>query len=380
MAVKILSTGGIDPNHVFEKDGRVYRKLIWDDEHPRWEGWITFMFSEVFKALQQLRYVPAHSQPSITEDGVCSMDALRVERIHPVTHVTEWTQRQIAEAILNICRMNLTLELAGSEFRAADCHVGNVTFTHGKPIYLDAGSFIKNGGDMMDSHLKECGKLIGLELSGNLAHSIHELLRYDPKPLSTEWDSYANADADTAAEKELLLRWLKRTDCHTVFDAGANSGEFSRVMAGQDYQVVSADVSEVASDFNRGQARRGNLPITTAFIDLKKFDEPIISIFCYSPWTKRLACDAAVASSLTHHLYRQGMKWQRQAQLWNLIARDWLLIEFVDRTDDCLKTWELDANYTREQFLDSLSSHWEIAEAAELTRQTRSWYLMKRKP
>jgi hypothetical protein len=367
--MKILSVGP-DPNYVVVEKGKMFRKIS-HNMGERWKRFAEFIGSNDFKLLCDSGFIPKHDRP-ITMDGEAF---LPVERIKHFTKATEWTQSQVIEATLLSVRLNIFMQIIESEFRAIDCHLGNVTYLYSKPIYIDIGSFSDVRFDMIKDHLLMDIEYLGLDLTEDLFHNYNLLSNYIPKKKTTEWENYdSSTDVNIpgpnsfSKEEKLIGEWIDKIKPESVFDAGANAGRLSRQIAVKDIDVVSADITESACDRNREAARELGLKITTALLDLSKPGK----------WIERLKCDTALVSSVTHHLFRHGMGWEQQAELWDEIAEKYLLIEFIDRTDVCLGAWELGDDYTYPEFIKSLKN-WVLEAQESPENPERKWCLFRRK-
>ncbi len=223
-----------------------------------------------------------------------------------------------------------------------------------------------------------------LDLGENLRRTIEKL---DWTPAGTEWAEYAHDNsyaADSAeAKREIVSRLLALHPGGTVWDLGANTGEYSRVASGIAALVVAFDIDPAAVERNyrrvRSQHETGILPL------LLDFANP-------SPaqgWahTERLSleergpADVILALALVHHLAigRNLPLASVASYLSRLGAR--LVIEFVPKDDPQVQRLlrhraDVFPEYSAAGFEDAFRRHFRIDGVHPITGTGRSVYLM----
>jgi hypothetical protein len=95
-------------------------------------------------------------------------------------------------------------------------------------------------------------------------------------------------------------------------------------------------------------------------------------------WDKVVASDVVFCSSITHHLYKSGMDWYKQAELWRDIGKKYLIVEMIDSTDKFVKEWNMGGDYTKEKFLQVLEKDWWLLDTKPSDTVGRQWYFLKK--
>lgn len=375
---KVISHGVLDPNVCVEIDGRLYRKIatVRPEDNGRWAKTGEFMRTPECQRLIEEGLLVPRSRVPVQFDGC---DHYEVERIPFFTHLSQWTSKQFAAVIENCCRVNMVLESAGSIFRATDCHYYNVMFRHDQPLYVDFGSFSTTQHNGVRSHIRMSLRSRSWDEAlcpdgKPLEEVIKDVNAFTPLPNPTEWDTYdGRPGPDTVGEvkpntneEKLLSQWIEDANPSSLIDIGGNSGTMARMIAAKGINVLSVDVSEIAANQNWMEARRLKLPITSICDEFQGLSE------CHK-------ADMAFGSSVTHHLIRSGLSFEDQAKKWDTIAERFLMVEFIDPSDKCLKEWGSIPGYTKQDFLDSLSGKWKIMEVTAPNEPERIWFLFVRK-
>ena len=223
-----------------------------------------------------------------------------------------------------------------------------------------------------------------LALLGTLRGAVERL---SWKPAGTQWADYVGAtnysDAAEAAKRALVERYLRRVAPHTVWDLGANTGEYSRVARGVAPLVVAFDVDPAAVERNYRAVRSRN---ETGILPL------VLDLTNPSPangWANRermsLAergpADAVMALALVHHLaIGNNVPLDQVARYFAQLGRA-LVIEFVAKEDSQVQRLlrnraDVFPSYTREGFEQAFGQYFTI-EASERVGDAERWlYLM----
>jgi hypothetical protein len=126
------------------------------------------------------------------------------------------------------------------------------------------------------------------------------------KENATTWGAYHDAYHDESGEPlpsrrfQRVVELLQGCGAESVVELGGNQGAFSELLlkSGQVSRVICTDYDEKAVDVMYGNARRKNLPLTTALVDIMY---PLMNYY-ESPPFERLRCDVVVVLAVTHHL------------------------------------------------------------------------------
>jgi ribosomal protein L11 methylase PrmA len=222
----------------------------------------------------------------------------------------------------------------------------------------------------------------------NLVRSLRsavEGLRWTPA--GTEWAEYTSDNNYSAAaassKRELVTELLQGRDVRTVWDLGANTGDYSRAARAVSEQVVAFDVDPAAVELNYRRVRAadetGVLPL---LMDLTN-PSPALG------WAhgerlsleQRGPADALLALALIHHLaIAHNLPLERIAEFFARLGRT-LVIEFVPKGDSQVQRMlrsrpDIFPCYTREGFEEAFGRRFRIAAAHPVTNSERIIYLM----
>jgi hypothetical protein len=226
------------------------------------------------------------------------------------------------------------------------------------------------------------GTLLGLVRS--LRAGI-ERLKWNPA--GTEWSDYTSDNNYTAAaagsKRELVTDLLRGRGIRTVWDLGANTGEYSRAARAVAERVVAFDVDPAAVERNyrrvRAEDEGGILPL---LMDLTN-PSPALG------WAhrerrsleQRGPADALLALALVHHLaIGHNLPLGRIAEFFARLGRT-LVIEFVPKSDSQVQRMlrsrpDIFPCYTREGFEAAFRTSFEIDAVHPVASSERLLYLM----
>jgi SAM-dependent methyltransferase len=369
-AERVISYGGIDPNIVVERDGQLCRRIVQHSD-GRWAGLDVFIHSPAFRSLMDAGWVVyhdlAHGIPSPLPGGAPAT-------LYPIARIPHfcpprwWTDAQYAAAYALVARINATLSTTAPGWLAADCHADNIAWLNYSPVYADTGSFSCSCPEMARDHFAAALTRLGLAAPASWEGAIRLLDSYAPSYSATEWDAYDPAAlpsgraalTPSTPEHHLLLSWLAPLS-GDLLDLGCNQGKLSRLFAAHGFTVLSADISPACVDACWHTARSLSLPITSVCLDIAREAD-----------VRPLASSIVVASSITHHLFRQGMDWPAQERLFRSLARSDFLIEQIEPADPCIQRWRLPPSYSTSAF-DAAFSAWPRVAEARPEMPTRRW-------
>jgi hypothetical protein len=206
-------------------------------------------------------------------------------------------------------------------------------------------------------------------------------------PAGTEWSDYTSDNNYTAAaagsKRELVTDLLRGRGVRTVWDLGANTGEYSRAARAVAERVVAFDVDPAAVELNyrrvRAEDEGGILPL---LMDLTN-PSPALG------WAhrerhsleQRGPADALLALALVHHLaIGHNLPLGRIAEFFARLGRT-LVIEFVPKSDSQVQRMlrsrpDIFPCYTREGFEAAFRTSFEIDAVHPVAGSERLLYLM----
>ena len=215
--------------------------------------------------------------------------------------------------------------------------------------------------------------------------SVVEGLTWDPG--GTEWSDYAgdnNYTAEAAGSKrELVAGMLRGRGARTVWDLGANTGEYSRAALTVAEHVVAFDLDPAAVERNYRRVRaEGETAILPLRMDLTN-PSPALG------WAhrerlsleQRGPADALLALALVHHLaIGHNLPLERVADFLARLGRA-LVIEFVPKSDSQVQRMlrsrpDIFPSYTREGFEAAFRSSFHIDAVTPVSGSERLMYLM----
>jgi hypothetical protein len=207
----------------------------------------------------------------------------------------------------------------------------------------------------------------------------------------TEWADYTTdnnySQAAAQAKRNLVLAYLRDSNPRTVWDLGANTGEYSRAASEVASLVVSFDVDPAAVERNYRRVRStAETKILPLLLDLTN-PSPALG------WagSERLSleqrgpADAVLALALIHHLaIGHNLPLERVAAYLARLGQR-LIIEFVPKSDSQVKRLLLSRpdifpSYTKEGFEAAFRNHYTIDAVERVEDSERYLYLMSACP
>jgi len=208
-------------------------------------------------------------------------------------------------------------------------------------------------------------------------------------PVGTDWGAYDTfhnyTDSAKNEKHSLVKKFLEATETKTVWDLGANTGEFSRIASEQGIFTVSFDIDPAAVERNYLQIRNSKeqnlLPLV---LDLTN---PSPNIGWENnerdSFSKRGPVDMIFALALIHHLAISNNIPLRRVSHYFASLTHWLIIEFVPKEDSQVKKLlatrqDIFQDYTLEGFEDAFSSSFHILKKERIDNSMRTLFLMER--
>jgi ribosomal protein L11 methylase PrmA len=256
-------------------------------------------------------------------------------------------------------------------------------FTH---IHLHASSQRRFAGKTNVSRRRKMPKLSLQGLVSNL-ESTTRSLRW--RSSTSEWGRYYEATNYTPGamrhKSELVAKFMDAIAPTTVWDLGANTGEFSRLAAQRGAQTVAFDIDPLAVEKNYRACKTEEAPPLPLLLDLTN---PSPSIGWQNRERMSLGSrgpvDLILALALVHHLaIANNVPLPLIANFMASLCRN-LIIEFVPKSDSqvqrLLATREdIFADYNRESFEHAFEERFALDEAHSVAESERVMYRMTRK-
>jgi hypothetical protein len=226
------------------------------------------------------------------------------------------------------------------------------------------------------------------EQAGHLESAVRAL-RWEPE--GTEWADYY-ADSGYAApafehKRRFVARFLDETRPATVWDVGANTGEFSRLASERGAYTVAFDVDPACVERNyRASAGRGEarmLPLLLDALDpspaLGWMNRERQSLFERGP------ADACLALAAVHHLAVSGNVPLGQVAEFFARAGKTLVVEFVPKADSQFQRLmglrdDIFTDYSQDSFEAAFGRYFSTVRAERLVESRRTIYEMTALP
>jgi 2-polyprenyl-3-methyl-5-hydroxy-6-metoxy-1,4-benzoquinol methylase len=257
------------------------------------------------------------------------------------------------------------------------------TFLH---IHLQANLSQRNKNAKNKEFIYSKQKL--QNLLSSLEGLVHKLTLTNQQSV---WGNYYKTTADRGDylenKKTIINKWLDNLpEVKKAIDLGANTGEFSKLLANKDMEVISADTDAVC--------------INSLYRDIKKsgvknIQPLIINLANPTPATgftneerpsfiNRTKADLILALALVHHLaIGKNIPFKMIASLFSVLGEN-LMIEFVPILDTHVQLMlEQRENifdwYDEEHFESAFGNYFNILQKETIKGSGRSLYLMNKK-
>jgi hypothetical protein len=207
-------------------------------------------------------------------------------------------------------------------------------------------------------------------------------------PAGTEWGNYYDFTnyTDTAFEskKGIISTWLQKITPGSVWDLGANNGEFSRLASSSGIPTVAWDIdpSAVEKDYLRikNDKEKNLLPL-------------VLDITNPSPalgwanrerdsFAQRGPVDTVFSFALIHHLaISNNLPLPRLAEFFSGLCR-WLIMEWVPKSDTQVQKLlntrkDIFPEYTKEGFEAAFGTRFDIRAVENVAQSERRLYLLE---
>jgi ribosomal protein L11 methylase PrmA len=210
------------------------------------------------------------------------------------------------------------------------------------------------------------------------------------KTKKTEWADYYTftnySDSSFNSKKEIISRFVDKIKPRTLWDLGANTGEFTQIAARFGAHCVAFDFDPLAVDSNYNYTRKHNIEnILPLVMDLTN---PTPSIGWNNDERMGLKLrplpDTLFALALIHHLaISNNLPFRKMAGFFTALGEN-LVIEFVPGSDSQVKKLlesrrDICRDYNEEAFLKEFEMFYNIMAKEKVLDSERTVYWMKRK-
>jgi SAM-dependent methyltransferase len=365
-----LDTENRDVNFVFKHKGLLFRLIINSCvEENRWFGIKEFVKGKEFGELMRRKYIPRHEITSLKLEGYLDGDIYRILDEVFCFSDEHRTIGQKLDCLKLICNIQILLEEIGSGYCLTDVHHLQFGFNYSFPVYIDIGSFCENRKvGMLVEHFNKMLFPFGLKFDGDWGRLLTEIENYQITLGKGEWGEYTN----TALFEECTMAHdfvKEKAHNKTFMDVGCNTGGAAKFFNNRGYNVIAIDYEEYA-------------------LNMLYKDSAGRKVFClkadltenYDLRKKEISADVVFCSSVTHHLCRKGFYFDKQAALWNIFCKKFLIVEYIDVIDFHVSQWtEIDGRYSRKKFLNSLKAEWEVIKMLPENERERNWYFLQKR-
>lgn len=375
-------SAGADENKLYYKDGKIYRYTPTVYNDPRWGHQLDFMASPFFDELQDRRLVPRHT----LVDKTSEFHVYEVEVLHFITRPWEHTQHQNVQILKTVCDIQVVLK--DFKLNLTDSHLYNFAFNGTKPMLLDVGS-IDTNCEIVGPFKTNCQEYvpqakpeIDIALESGDWKRCSEILSgvvseqpYSERYPDMGWEELAALNTE-----------LVKCDFDTVVDLGGNCGFVSaQLFKNKRSIVVDCDKPMLVKGFKN--AIKENLQHNFAYFNITNPCEPhcpsvnpyqsedLHKFHIYAGWMSRLRSDMVFASSISHHLLRAGMNFEKIAKMCDKLATKYIFFEIIDHSDACTPGWYgPDVNIAN--FLKFLPD-WKLVKTLPQKEHTRKWHILE---
>lgn len=196
------------------------------------------------------------------------------------------------------------------------------------------------------------------------------------------------SDAAMTRKREIVAGMLTLVEPSPslAWDLGANTGEFSQILAERGIYTVAWDLDPTVVEKHYLALREsGNSKILPLIQDLTN-PSPSIGwgLEERKSFTERGPADVILALALVHHLaIGNNVPLESVAELFARVGK-WAIVEFVPKEDSQTKRLlatrkDIFPNYTQEGFERAFSQEFDMARKAPIAESLRTLYLFKRK-
>jgi len=255
-------------------------------------------------------------------------------------------------------------------------------------VHLHAGAQ-KRYADADLNQEKTRGKMSKQALQGLIENIQLVVKKLEWEPGGTEWGDYYDitnySETAFAIKKEIVSGWVERVKPKTVWDLGANNGEFSRIASAAGIYTISADIDPSAVEQNyrriRKEKEKNLLPL---LLDLTN-PNPALgwANLERDSFIQRGPGEMVFALALLHHLaISNNVPLPKLAEFFAMLG-EWLVIEFIPKTDSqvqrlLMNRIDIFNKYSQEDFERAFGSFFDIQASKPVKDSKRTLYLLQK--
>lgn len=208
--------------------------------------------------------------------------------------------------------------------------------------------------------------------------------------IDTEWGEYYlntnYSDEAFLSKKEIIEKYIEIIKPETVWDLGANKGDFSRIASDKGIDTISFDIDPIAVEKNYQDCKKNKETNILPLISDLTNPTPDVGFMNdeRASFMKRANADLTLALALIHHLaISNNLPFDNIANFFSTVS-PYLVIEFVPKEDSKVQKLlasreDIFDNYNESQFEISFSKYYEIIAKQQVKESNRTIYLMKGK-
>jgi hypothetical protein len=201
----------------------------------------------------------------------------------------------------------------------------------------------------------------------------------------TEWSHYYSFTNYTqksfGTKKKIISTYLRMISPSSVWDLGANTGEFSRLASSSGIHTVAFDNDPLAVEKNYLEVKKnGEKNLLPLFLDLAN---PSPSLGWQRSFLERGPADCILSLALIHHLaIANNIPLKRIAEFMSQIG-NFLIIEFVPKEDSQTQILlasreDIFDDYNRRSFESAFLDYFNIIKLQKIDSSERRLYCMKK--
>ncbi len=208
--------------------------------------------------------------------------------------------------------------------------------------------------------------------------------------IKTEWGKYyTNTNYSSAAfkaKKQLVEKFIKKSNPKMVWDMGGNTGEFSQIPAGKGIYTVCFDIDPLAVEQNYLHKDASTVDKLLPLVQDLTNPSPNLgwahherqSLKCRGP------ADVVMALALVHHLaIGNNLPLEMIAEYFSAICK-YLIIEFIPKEDSKVKILlksrpDIFPEFTKDGFEKAMRQYFSVVSSEPIKGSKRTLYLLKAK-
>jgi len=401
-----------DPSgFVFRKDDTIYRQvnMVYKEQYDH------LIASGLYEALISDELLLSHDEIGVEHArSAAAYKIIKPEFIPYISYPYEWCFSQLKNGALASLRIAKRVLDFGMCLK--DCSAYNIQLRKGKPILIDTLSFEKyvEGQPPLRSYLrfsllshihfhaksqrrfadksvdtsgKTMSRLSFLGLIDNLESAVRKM-KWERE--DSEWSNYyEDTNYSSIAfehKKEIVSKWLERINPKSLWDMGANTGEFSRIAGEKGINTIAFDGDPVAVEANYKECLRNDeTNITPLLLDLTNpsagigwANEERASLIERGP------ADTVLMLALIHHLtISNNVPFPKISEFCGNICKS-LIIEFVPKSDSQVQRLlssrqDVFTDYSKENFEKEFQKVFTITSSIPIVDSDRTAYLMTKR-